>query len=393
MKIIALCLLFAGVVLGGTPVSASGPSLLSPGAYRSDGGHVLYVGPERMPPDQAFSEFFDSKTQRIGHVDGSRRLRLMATIQQQPIVIAVNGNTLGASIWYAGRKPRPTIVMIHGNDNETREMGFLVPYFVLHGLTVVTYDQRGTGDSAGNWQANGPSQRADDVVALLSAVRAYPPVDASRLGLWAFSNGGWTAPIVANRAPVKFMILKSAPAQTELDNIAFEIRERMLRHKYSSHQIAEAISAFRMLAAALTGAAHWDRAKAAYQSAKKAPWFNDSALPPDLVIPPPPEVAAGYRRAVIYDPAPTLRHVTTPTLALFASRDRNVDVPNSLKVFRTTFRAAGMRDFSARVFPNAGHTFDVSPTGYNGDSTLPRRLPPGYPQIMIDWLRARGYAR
>lgn len=388
-RMIAVSLL-AALAFMAPAAHASQEPLLTPGTYRSTAGHLLYVGPERFPPRASYSEYFDTATQHLGRAEDAGRLTAVATIQQQPIVIAVKGEPLGASIWFAGRKPRPTIVLIHGNDNETREMGFLVPYFVLHGLTVVTYDQRGTGESAGDWQANGPAQRADDVVALIAAARAYPQVDVRRVGLWAFSNGGWTAPIVATKTPIAFMILKSAPAQTEIENIEFEIRQRMLGHRFSARQVADAISAFRSLVGALNGIVSWDRAKQAYQAAKAAPWFDDAALPPDLAIPPSAEVAAGYRRAITYDPAPTLRHVRTPTLALFGALDRSVDARASLAVFRASFAAAGMRDFSAHVFPNAGHVFDVSRSGFNGDSSLPRRLPRDYPQIMIDWLKARG---
>ena len=87
-----------------------------------------------------------------------------------------------------------------------------------------------------------------------------------------------------------------------------------------------------------------------------------------------------------------MRHVTTPTLALFGALDRNVDVTDSAKLFRAAFKAAGMRDFSVRVFPDAGHNFEVSKTGFSGDPARPRRLTHGYPQIMIDWLEQRGLA-
>jgi hypothetical protein len=49
-----------------------------------------------------------------------------------------------------------------------------------------------------------------------------------------------------------------------------------------------------------------------------------------------------------------------------------------------------MTDFTERVYPNAGHSLEVSRTGFNGDAEPPERFVPGYPSIMTDWLRERG---
>ncbi len=67
---------------------------------------------------------------------------------------------LGVSLYYADAKPRATVLLVHGNDAETREMGFIIPFFACNGMNVLSHDQRGTGDSTGNWFLNGPIQRA-----------------------------------------------------------------------------------------------------------------------------------------------------------------------------------------------------------------------------------------
>jgi hypothetical protein len=66
----------------------------------------------------------------------------------------------------------------------------------------------------GSWIQNGPAERAADVAAIYDAFATDPLVDGKRIGLWAFSNGGWTAPIVATQRPIAFMILVGTPAET-----------------------------------------------------------------------------------------------------------------------------------------------------------------------------------
>ena len=104
-------------------------------------------------------------------------------------------------------------------------MGILIPYFVLNGINVISYDQRGTGKSSGNWLQNGPVQRAADVEAVYDAYSASTHVDADKMGVWGFSNGGWTAPIVATTRRLAFMILKSGPAESIETNLCYSVAE------------------------------------------------------------------------------------------------------------------------------------------------------------------------
>src|SRR5579863_4723309 len=97
----------------------------------------------------------------------------ISQIAEKGFVVENGADRLGASLWYApGAGERPTIVLIHGADDETRQMGFLIPYFVSHGLNVVAYDQRGTGESTGNWRFTGPDSKANDVVAVLQKIKS-----------------------------------------------------------------------------------------------------------------------------------------------------------------------------------------------------------------------------
>jgi pimeloyl-ACP methyl ester carboxylesterase len=91
------------------------------------------------------------------------------------------------------------------------------------------------------------------------------------------------------------------------------------------------------------------------------------------------------------DPAPTLERVTTPTLALFGALDRSVDSSHAAATLQKDFAKAGMRDFKVRVYKNAGHSLVVSKTGYEDQPASPLRCASDYPQVMIDWLRQRGF--
>ena len=383
------------LLLLGCCVLASGSvaraSTVAPGVY-ARGGHDLYVGVERNVPDPALNDFFDPGAQHVGPLSDSAGLRRRLSLREERRIVNAPEGRLGVSLFYSDQNPRTTVILVHGNDPETRQMGFIIPYFVRNGVNVISYDQRGTGESSGSWQLNGPEQRAQDVVAIYDAFRVDRLVDSRRIGIWGFSNGAWTAPIVTVRRPLAFMLLKSAPAESLLSNIDYEVVQEMQRHRMDLEKTQDALAAWHAFEAALSGTGPWSEVERAYSNAKKQSWFDYSLLL-DIPLPPPANMKAGLVRFITYDPAETLQHVVTPTLALYGELDRNVDARDSSTLLRQYFNKSGMRDFTMRIYPHAGHQLILSKTGYNGDAIPPPRYVPGYPQIMLTWLAQRGFTK
>lgn len=368
-------------------------STLAPGLYTAS-GHTIYVGVEHELPDPASNDFFDSTSQRTGDLHAPHDLHLRSGILETRRVIEAVQGRLGFSLYYAGDGPRATVILIHGNDPEAREMGFIIPFFVCNGINVISYDQRGVGESAGNWFLSGPSQRADDVAAIYDAVRSNPHVDSHRIGIWAFSNGGWSAPLVSLHRPTAFMILKSAPTESLEQNIDYEVVQEMRRHNVET-AAPRAMALWHAFEQALNGTVSWRYVKRLYDLDAKQAWFRYSLMPElGISIPPPSSMIAGLRRFVTFDPTQTLLRVSsTPTLALYGALDRNVDAADSSTHLREYLSRAGDRDVTIKTYPNAGHQLIVSKSGYNGEPALPERFVSGYPQVMITWLAERGFTK
>jgi dienelactone hydrolase len=223
-------------------------------------------------------------------------------------------------------------------------------------------------------------------------MRSDPHVDSHRIGIWGFSNGGWTAPLVSIHRPVAFMILKSAPTESLAQNIDYEVEQTMRRHN-AEDASPQAIALWHAFERSLDGSVSWSYTKRLYDIDAKQPWFQYSLMPDlGISIPPPPSKIAGLRRLVTFDPTQTLLSVSsTPTLALYGALDRNVDAADSAAHLREYLRRAGDRDVTIKMYPNAGHQLIVSKSGYNGDAAPPERFVPHYPQIMIIWLAQRGF--
>lgn len=296
---------------------------------------------------------------------------------------------IGFSLWHApGVRNRRTIFLIHGADSETRDMGFLIAYFVAHGLNVVSFDQRGTGQSAGNWQATGPKQKADDVIAMLRFLEHNPLVDAHRLGVWGPSNGGWVAPIVAARFPLAFVILKSPAAESIESNVLYEIEQALREHgEFTQAQIAGALQFERTMFSSLRTNSNWDKAAQILAHAQTQPWYPLMRIPPGFTAPPPAPMLSALQAALQYDPAQTLQALRVPTLILFGALDKNIDVADSATLYRTYFERSGLHDYAMHTFAGADHLLEDSSTGYVDEEPTPDRFVQGYPEIMISWLQ------
>ena len=99
------------------------------------------------------------------------------------------------------------------------------------------------------------------------------------------------------------------------------------------------------------------------------------------------------RRFYFYDPAPTLRSVRVPLLAIFGELDTPKGVELNVKAMTASLTAARNRDFTIRVFPNGRHNLmDMSGSTANEFARL-QRFVPGLFELMESWLMERGGLR
>lgn len=350
---------------------------------------AVYAGIEHELPDPPYAEYLNARTGETGELKSTKDAGPCKMLEERRAV-RYDG-TLGVSLYYRDSAPRTTVILIHGADAETRAMGWIVPYFVCNGVNVISYDQRGTGVSSGNWRANGPPDRARDVAAMYDAFRNDAHVDPGRIGVWGFSNGGWTAPIVAVTRPIAFMILKSPPTGPIEQNSLFEQQQMMLRAGSNETDIAAATAAAKTVVDAILGRVPISSARNAYDRARRAKWYKDSFF---AMVPEKEMIAEPYlswwRRYLSYDPAPVLAKVRTPTLALFGARDRKVDVRHDAPVLTAAY-AKSRTPLTVKWFPDAGHSLKVTPNGF--DPAMPERYSRGFPEVMLQWLRERKFIR
>jgi uncharacterized protein len=117
--------------------------------------------------------------------------------------------------------PAPGLIMCHGFTGDKSESHRLFVNaardFAAHGLAVLRFDFRGSGDSAGEFRDMTIATEIDDAQAALDFLASRPEVDPSRLGVLGLSLGGCVAACLAGREPerVKALVLWAAVAHTK----------------------------------------------------------------------------------------------------------------------------------------------------------------------------------
>lgn len=396
--------------------SSAGPSAV----FRLDGGDTLYVAPlvdesgptlqfafasglegrARKQPDGSFADK-DACTHRLAFgpangavraadCHGTRQGRLQLAVTGQPLTFqASDGVTLGATIWTGSGKHRGIgVVLAHGADDETRQMGSVIPLLVEAGYTVLTYDQRGTGKSGGNWRADGVSRIADDMVQAAGILEQR--TGEHSIGFYGFSNGGWVAPAVAVRfGKPAFVVIKSGDSQSVVENVRYETYAAVKAH-FGAEAAVRAREVVTLVLKALEtdAAADWDKARQALLAVKGQPWLSDTQLPPAEAIPLPAPVKAAYRRQLLFDPGADLQKLKCPVLVMLGDADVDVEGPQSARLYRKYFHEAHNARAKVVVFKNAGHQLVRGPGPAANNSLVTGTYVPGYPALMLTWLDA-----
>lgn len=168
------------------------------------------------------------------------------SIKSEKVTFKSKGVILEGTI-YKPEHSHAALVIVHGSGQEPRMTGF-AELLAKNGISVLTYDKRGVGESGGVYA--GPevgTNNIDSVNLDLLAKDASAAVDILRhknkkipIGLVGFSQAGWIIPIAANRNPlVEYMILFSCPTVTTLEQLRFQFYTDGRTDFWENHTEAE----------------------------------------------------------------------------------------------------------------------------------------------------------
>lgn len=269
----------------------------------------------------------------------------------------------------------PALLMVGGSgptdrDNDVYFAPIRAPLLAA-GIAVASFDKRGVGGSTGDWLAGGPAELTADALAQAAALRDRPEIDASRVGLFGHSQGGWVVLEVAAADPrTAFVITNSGPAVTPYLQERYAVAAGMRAAGETDARVEAVLARFDRLADLIRQGAPLDAL---------VPLARDPDLERYTLVPVEAGVLGMMRRWTDHDPRPAIERITAPLLAIFGADDRIVPVEDSLRILRDARegRPGGLDEL---VIAGGDHRSQV------GD---PPALPARYHEALAGWIRAR----
>ena len=302
-------------------------------------------------------------------------------------------NLAGRLVLPKGSGPVPIVVLIHGSEQDSaRDFYFLQRLLPAEGVGAFVYDKRGTGGSGGAYSQDF-DLLADDAVAAMREARRLAGARAGRVGYQGGSQGGWVAPIAANRAPVDFVIVSFGLAVSVLEEDQQEVALEMKLAGHGPEDTAKALEVAHAAEAIMEsgftdGFAHFDALRTRYRGEA---WYKDLHGNLTRFFLPYDEAELRKRGAALkgwgtplrYDPMPTLRADKTPQLWILGEDDLDAPSAETGRLLGGLGREG--RPFTLALFPRAEHGLTEYELGSGGER-VSTRYAPGYFAMMRDFM-------
>lgn len=226
----------------------------------------------------------------------------------------------------------PAVVLVTGSGPQNRDEELLghKPFWIWAdtltkaGFAVLRYDDRGVAKSTGKFKGTTTADFALDAKAAVEYLRYRPDIDGSKIVVMGHSEGGLIAPIVASEdEKLAGIVLLAGPGITG---------EAILRK-----QIPDLVKA-----AGASDAIAATQLASIEKEAQTEPWLKFFWH---------------------YDPAPTIKKVKCPVLAINGELDLNVNADTNLAAIEAALKEGGNNRYLLRKLPKLNHLLQTAITG------------------------------
>ncbi len=278
----------------------------------------------------------------------------------------------GAGVTLAGELTLPrsdgpfkAVILISGSGPMDRNEAVFGhrPFLVLSdhltraGFAVLRYDDRGVGDSTGDFESATMNDFADDAAGAFRWLATHSDIKSTEIGFIGDSEGGYVAPAAALQVPAAFMVFLAGPAKRLLPDIMATQTAGILRQQGASD--ATIITARKQYEEATIilsgpGTVAEIRSKLDVYLASEGQTERERSNVLEFLVNP---WGIGY---ATYDPIPALRAFKGPVLALYGSSDLQVSATENAPVMLENLINSRSEII---VFEGLNHFFQPSESG------------------------------
>lgn len=296
----------------------------------------------------------------------------------------------------------PVVILITGSGPQNRDeelaghKPFLVisDYLTKNGIGVLRYDDRGVGQSKGDFKTATSVDFATDVESAIAYLKTRKEINPKKIGLIGHSEGGTIAPIVASKSKDVSYIVLLAGTGIQGDQLL------LLQQKLIAK--ASGVSDTEIQKAAQTNARIFemvvksndnqqlktDLTSLINETIKKEEIPNGTTKE-ELVSMQVNQITSPWMEYFIkFNPATTLEKVRCPVLAVNGEKDLQVPPKENLSAIKNALTKGGNKNATTIEFPNLNHLFQECKTGLPQEyATIEQTFSPRALDEITKWIK------
>ncbi len=299
----------------------------------------------------------------------------------------------------------PAVVLISGSGPQDRDESLMEhkPFLVLadylsrRGIAVLRYDDRGFGESTGDFGSATTEDFARDASAAVEFLKTHDRINPVEIGLAGHSEGGLIAPMVVGlRDDIAFVVLLAATGVNGA-SISQSQSEAMARAAGVGESELEIIRSVNRAVLDIASKAGPDEdlsvkvdeaIEAIIQKLPEADREQAGANIRAAVKGEMQQLQGNWMRFFLnYNPRPALTNIKCPVLAIVGSKDTQVLPELNMPVIQQALAEGRNQDFEIVILDGLNHLFQKSETGGMGEYvTIQETFNPEALKKIGDWI-------
>lgn len=307
------------------------------------------------------------------------------------------------------KKSKAVVLIIpgYGKTNFVNGRSFynLRSKLVSLGLTVISWDKMGCGNSEGVFDAQQPVENsAEEANAAIQKIKALKIPGHEKIGLWGISRAGWICPLIHEKYPIAFWI--SVSGTNDKENFGYLLKSNLLIHGKSekeaerlynswmlNHKIFSTLGSYKESLVALRPIMQDSLSRKLF-GYKNVTEVTEEGKKKYL------QNQKSYANKGHFDKKTglwvyidnfdqLLQKINIPVLALFGENDSQVDWQATKKLYEKTIGLNLDSELTIKTFKNCNHSLQKCQTcAYREDlSELGWKACDSYYEEMETWLR------
>jgi len=293
----------------------------------------------------------------------------------------------------------PVVILISGSGPQDRDETFashkpflvLSDYLTRNGIAVLRYDDRGYGESTGDFSTGTTADFAEDVLSAIEFLKKRTDIDSNKIGLVGHSEGAIIAPMVANQSNgVSYIVMlagtgttgKEVSLRQTLDFRNFPVADEEAYEAYV-HEAIEIASSDKETAIVKSELKTFYQKSEILASLLPANVDRDEFIENLVATRTTPWIRYFYN----YNPVAEIKKINIPVMALYGTNDTQVPPKYHLQPVKDALASSRSNNYEVILLEGLNHLYQESKTGLVSEySQIEQTFAPEALEVISNWI-------